>query len=437
MANSTSGPQADGRDLVNYLKKNGCKRRKDIVQYMTQDVKKEGLTPVGSSTVDKWLRYLVGVTKEVTHSNRDYCPAEPEGKGIGPEVEFSKKVKKETNMEKSLQGTAFLLEAAALLLDKIRPRGHSHETVISEKKEECRAHLASINKIIAEKFAHLAVRRENEYDTMVKKARKSHNEKRFRSMAADSYALADFRDAFSDVILRMREKCERMRRVPPTTYEEGAVNDSCKLVSVALNTACRDDYDLVVHSYEYDEGLDMFKIDMSELRGTPYEISRLYLDGKDHMFSLAVHEQEPGLPPRPDCTVEFYPEAEIDEYARHTLSVMVRCVEFSFEIAGIQRRHGRLFLDHIKNDVAGIDPVYPQHESDTILLTPQVGGKIQDVIESFRGRDFECRWCDKIHPCNRWIGCPDGSGDKYLMAIRCRGTGREVPLRHIRENIFE
>ena len=137
-----------------------------------------------------------------------------------------------------------------------------------------------------------------------------------------------------------------MRSASPATDEENAVSDSCRLVSTALNKVCKDGYDLVVRSYEYDEELDMFKIDISNLKKPPYKISRLYLDGKKCTFNAAVHEQEPGLPSCLDCTVEFYPNIETDENAEyiltietdenteHILTIMVRCVEFSFKITG-------------------------------------------------------------------------------------------------------
>ena len=330
-----------------------------------------------------------------------------------------------------------------LLLDKIRPSNDSHETTISEKKEKCQAHLAGVKKINDGEFAHLVASRENKYGVIVREAQESYEEKQHRSMPIETYNMADFRDAFSDVILQIRQKCECMRSASPTTYEEGAVSDSCKLVSTTLNKVCRNGYDLVVRSYEYDEKLGMFKIDMSELKETPYEISQLYLDGKKHMFNAVVHKQEPSLPPGPDCTVEFYPEVNIDKITKHILTIMVRCVEFSFEITGIQRRYEPWFLDHMGDDVAEIDSVYPQYESDMVLLTPQMGGEIHDIIESYRNECFDCSRCGEIHLCNRWIGrpddggIPDGSGNKYMMVIKCDDTGREIPLRHIRENIFK
>ena len=190
----------------------------------------------------------------------------------------------------------------------------------------------------------------------------------------------------------------------------------------------------------------MFKIDISNLKGTPYKISRLYLDGKKYMFNAAVHEQEPCLPPCSDCTIEFYPNVETDENTKHILTIMVQCVEFSFEITGGKRLYGPWFLDRTGDDLAEIGQVYLQYESDRVLLlTPQTGGEIQDIIESHRGKYFECHQCGGTHRCNGWIGRPgdgdggisDGSGNKYVMVIKCDDTGRDIPLRHIQENIFK
>ena len=352
-----------------------------------------------------------------------------------PAPRFSEKVEKDLNLAKSLQGTAFLLEAATLLLDKIRPSNGSHKTVISEKKEKCQAYLASVKKISYEKFARQVVQRKNKYGAMVRKARESYNKKHFRGMQIETYDIADFRDAFSDVILQIREECECMRSASPTTYEEEAVSDSCRLVSTALNETCRNDYDIVIDSYEYDEELNMFKIDISELKGTSYEISQIYLDGKNCTFSV-VHGNEPTPRQRSDCTIEFYPGVEISDNSKHILTIMVRCAEFSFEIAG---RHGprrNPFLSHIKNDVEMIDFKGRRGKSNTVVLKPQMGGKIRDVIKSHSGKKFSCQ-CGKTHPCKGWIGrphsngIPDKSGTKYWMMIRCNDSDRVIPLRHI------
>ena len=452
MTNSTVKRAANRDDILDYLKKNGCKRRKDILQYMTKDIEKEGVSTISSPTVSMWLTRLSDQGK-LTHKHRDYCLAEPKSQDAGimqdkegrPTTGFLKTVEEKTYLAKSLQKTAFLLEAALLLLDKIRPSDDSHETIISEK-EKCQACLASVKKIIDDEFEHLDVQRENKYGVMVREAQESYNEKHCRGMPKEAYNIANFRDAFSDVILQIRQKCESMRSAPPTTDKENVVSDSCRLVSTALNKVCKYGYDLVVRSYEYDEELDMFKIDISDLKKPPYKISRLYLDGKKCMFNATVHEQEPGLPPCLDCTIEFYPNIETDENPEHILTIMVQCVEFSFRITCGQRRYEIGFLDRIGDDVAKIGPVWPQSESDRILLlTPQTGGEIQDIIESHRGKHFDCSSCGGTHLCNGWIGRPDddgggmsdGSGNRYVMAIKCDDTGRDVPLRHIRENIFE
>ena len=173
-------------------------------------------------------------------------------------------------------------------------------------------------------------------------------------MPVESYGLVDFRDAFSDVILQMRKECRRVCLASPATYEENAVNDSCRLAAVTLNEACRNDYDVVVNSYDYDGVHDVFRIGIFECSGTPYEISQLYFDGKSRAFSVA-DGNESASRPRPDYTLEFHPGCKIANNSRHTVSVMIQCVEFSFNIAGGHGPRASNFLDHTRNDVVMID----------------------------------------------------------------------------------
>ena len=70
------------------------------------------------------------------------------------------------------------------------------------------------------------------------------------------------------------------------------MNDSCRLALIALNETCRNDYNVVVNSYEYDEVQGVFKIDLSELKGTPYEISQVYLDGKNRTFGIVGGKEQ-------------------------------------------------------------------------------------------------------------------------------------------------
>ena len=327
-----------------------------------------------------------------------------------------------------------MLEAVLLLLDKIHPSDDSHKTAISEKKERCQAHLASVKKI-NEEFAHLVVQRENQYGAIVIKAQESYKERHRHGMIMEGYNAAAFRDAFSDVILQIREECARMCFASPATHEEGAVNDSCRLASIALNEACRNGYDLVVDSYEYDEVQGVFKIDMSELKGPPYEISQIYLDGKNRTFGV-VHWKKPTLQRHSDHTIEFYPGVEISDESKHILTIMVQCAEFSFEIAGRHRPRTDFPLNHKKDDVEMIDFAGRRGKSDIVMLKPQMGGKIQDVIESHSGEEFSCP-CGKTHPCNGWIGrlhgngTPDKSGTRYWMMIRCSDSDRMLSLRYI------
>ena len=130
-------PMAKPGDILDYLKRNGCKRRKDIVQYMTEDIEKRGISSISPSTVDGWLRSLTD-TKKITHVHTDYClakpktvkkrkkAADPTGRQKNQDIvaaatavpdkeakataEFSRRVEEEVHLAKSLQETAFLLE---------------------------------------------------------------------------------------------------------------------------------------------------------------------------------------------------------------------------------------------------------------------------------------------------------------------------------------
>ena len=195
----------------------------------------------------------------------------------------------------------------------------------------------------------------------------------------------------------------------------------------------------------------VFKIDLSELKGTPYEISQVYLDGKNRTFGIVGGKEQ--IPQHPDRTIEFYPGVEISDESRHTLTVMVDSAQnsrlrlqagktaqsvlsrsrrvqahpiFSFEITGIKG----IF------DVEMIDFGGRRGKSDIVMLKPQMGGKIQDVIESHSGEEFSCP-CGKTHPCNGWIGrlhgngTPDKSGTRYRMMIRCSDSDSMLSLRYI------
>ena len=93
-------------------------------------------------------------------------------------------------------------------------------------------------------------------------------------------------------------------------------------------------------------------------------------------------------------------------------------------------------LNHIKDDVEMIDFSGRRGKSDIVMLKPQMGGKIQDVIESHSGEEFFCP-CGKTHPCNGWIGrlhgngTPDKSGTRYRMMIRCSDSDSMLSLRYI------
>ena len=282
-----ANPEKVGREQVFDFLRNNPARRADIVRYLQKE-RDDGLVPLGEKAAGRlvselyeekaiwrrnWKFYVRRPqntrNQKITPKTRKPSKSKDGGAGQNNKIKitgsFSERVKKESRITKSLQETAFLLEAVLLLLDKIHPSDHSHKTAISEKKERCQAHLASVKKI-NEEFAHLVVQRENQYGAIVIKAQESYKERHRHGMIMEGYNAAAFRDAFSDVILQIREECARMCFASPATHEEGAVNDSCRLASIALNEACRNGYDLVVNSYEYDKVQGIFKIDLSELK---------------------------------------------------------------------------------------------------------------------------------------------------------------------------
>ena len=71
--------------------------------------------------------------------------------------------------------------------------------------------MASINKI-NEEFAHLVAQRENQYGAIVRKAQESYKERHRHGMIMEAYGTVAFRDAFSDVILQIREECARIAK---------------------------------------------------------------------------------------------------------------------------------------------------------------------------------------------------------------------------------
>ena len=491
----------DDKDIIEFLREKGPIRRMHILPHLTCDEVKPGVHGLGASSLDKRLQRLL-YEKKIKRRKLMYYAPRPrktkkqkkmaknaelpknqnidtiQDKGAEARTKFLKRIEKDEDLAESLQVTAFLLESTILLLDKICPNGYSHEAAISDSRKKCQVHLALVKKIMDEKFAHLDGQRENEYVIMAEKAQESYNEKYCDDAPIKKYNAVLFRAAFSDVILRIRRECWRIRYEPPATNEEREINHSCNLAAVTLNEACRNGYDLVVDSYEYDyDEQNEFSITTHNLTGTaPPEISQLYFDGKKHTFSVIDIKKLPTLPLRPNfkvrsdskspissinmtrdpkslvpdltfypsySTVKFYPGVKIGENSMHVISIMIQCMEFSFEVVGRQRLPDTMpLLSPIKNKVAEIGPVYPQYESDTVLLVPQTGGEILDVIESHAGREFNCM-CGKAHPCKGWIGfphdngTPDGSSKKYWMMIKCDNTGRLVPLRYIRKNICD
>ena len=119
---------------------------------------------------------------------------------------------------------------------------------------------------------------------------------------------------------------------------------------------------------------------------------------------------------------------------------MIQCAEFSFKIRG-RTGSASLFFDNEKGNVAHIESIRLEPESDYVMLTPNLGGRIKDLIESHYGKEFDCPFCSKTHPCKRWRGnehsggIPDKDGTKYWMTIKCLDDDNHLSLRKIAENL--
>ena len=450
---------ANPKDICNFIRDNGPSRRVEIMNYITNDITKRGISSISQTTANNWLKNLktegkikqrgtkyslpkskktenqkkIPKTKELSE-NQDNVDQQ-QNKKLKIMKTFSETVEKEVKLAQSMYDVTLLLDSTILLLDTILADSPFYKNTISEAKYKCKICLASIKKIIDEEFVHFIEPHENKYQTSIEDAWKLHTTTKHTYEASMKfYRTSDFRDVFSDVILQMRQSCEYYCKdfVQRATDYEDTVYTSCKLVSTSLNKICRNDYDLVVDSYEYDEKLEMFKINISELKMlSSYTITQLYCNGKNCVFDINSEKKSDS-----DYTISFYPDGIVNENSIHVISVMIQCVEFSFVINGKQREYFT-FLDHIENDVTQIDLIYPQCKSNTIMLTPQIGGKIKDTIESYNDKKFDCSYCEESHPCKRWLGylhdngTPDKDDKKYWMMIKCHKSDNYVSLHKI------
>lgn len=347
---------------------------------------------------------------------------------------FSEIIEEDVDVAKYMQDTVFLLDSAVTLLDTVNPDTHYDTNRINESKYKCKIYIAGLKKIINEKIAHLLVENsyENKYQQAITDTWKSYtSENDIPKMSMVFYKISNFRDVFSGIVLQIRNRCfsNCKKFADRSTYNRDAIYASCKLVSISLNEMCRCDFDLVIDSYDID--LDMYKINVSELKLiSDYTITQLYCDGKYRDFNFDKKSSES----QSDHTILFYPHGGIvNDNSRHVISIMLQCVEFSFVIKGKQKMEGFTFLDHIKNDVEQIEAIsIPYNLHETILITAEVEGNIKKILDDTNGREFSCAYCYENHKCNRWIGWPhdsgilDGNGKKYWLVIECPNSNNQI-----------
>ncbi len=455
---------AKQKDICNFLKDRGSSKRVDIMRYMTEDIKESKISSVSETTANNWIN-IMKKAGEIKHRGDKYYIPKPKNtksksqnilksqkydqlektqEKIPVVADFTTTTKEHAVLAESLQDTFFLLDAAMYLLDSIQMDDIRAREIKDKSRYHCRIFKASIEKIINERFVHLLEPCQNKYRESIETAWNQYSEKQVHPARMVFSKISDFRHAFSDVILQMRQCCEnnckRFARYE-TDYKD-AVYTSCKLISTSLNEICRNDYDLVVDSYEYDDRLGFFTINISELEMlSSYAITQVYCNGKYCTF--VINDGNNTITPSDsDYAISFYPDSETGDSSKNTVSIMLGCIEFSFIING---KHGiSIFQDHIKQDIVQLDSVYPQSKSDTMMLTPgREGGEIQDRIESLYGKKFVCSYCGKEHPCKLWMGHPheNGTSDKddkkYWMMIKCQNSGNYVSLQQILNGIIK
>ena len=253
---------------------------------------------------------------------------------------FAGTVKEDTLLAESMQDTIFLLDSAMHLLDMIHDDDLRAKRIKKESRYNCRIFKATLEKILKEKFTHLLEQpQHNRYLQLTEAAWKQYSEKYPYGPKMKFYKISDFRHTFSDVILQIYQSCQDNCKIftQHETHYKDAVYASCKLVSVSLNEICRNDYDLVVDSYKYDEKLGMFSIDVSELKMlSSYDVTKVYCNGVNCIFD--INDEKKLIPPSySDYTISFYPDGMVNDDSVHTVSIMLQCVEFSFVINGKQK----------------------------------------------------------------------------------------------------
>ena len=169
------------------------------------------------------------------------------------------------------------------------------------------------------------------------------------------FRLSEFREEFSDLVLMMRNKCLDIcnKTQEKATYEEDAIYESCRYVSVSINELCRTDIDLVIDSYEYDESTGFLSADMSELkRFQKCKIDKVYCDGEPCEFSVMMHDENESPYLHSDFTIRFKPcsKFSVDKTTKHATTIMSGCIEFSYYIEK-QFEKNTTFIDYHRGKI--------------------------------------------------------------------------------------
>ena len=362
------------------------------------------------------------------------------------EIGTPESVTDKAEISRKMHYTVCLLESTITLLDAVY---HQPDTkaVIDDLKNDCATHLAELGKIIGREYAHFEnLHRVNRYQEKIDSLWKSHVGVKYGNgdTLAPFVGMDLFRHVFSEVILEIRNKCSEYcnELSDRGTYEQGAIYDSCMLVTKSLNEISRQGLDLVVHQYEYDQPLELLSVGVSVLGVTPdYGISQVYWDGQHCRFYTSPEEKF--ALPHHDRVIYFYlPAGAIDDGKEHMLTIMIQCAEFSFVVKGTQKDYARSSPSPKKR---GIQPIRflttACCQNMDIPLVLAMGGEIKKIIESLADREFLCSYCHEEHQCKRWVGCPhvagipDKNGKKYWMVVFC--SNHKVPLHRILRNLVE
>lgn len=154
-----------------------------------------------------------------------------------------------------------------------------------------------------------------------------------------TFKLSEFREEFADLVLMMRNKCLDIcnKIQEKTTYEEDAIYESCKYVSVSINELCRIDADLIIDSYEYDESFGFLNVNISELKMLQkYNIDKIYCDGESCKFSTITSDQTKFVDSNSDFVIRFKACSKFpvnNNTTKHIITIMSGCMEFCYDVS--------------------------------------------------------------------------------------------------------